>query len=237
MDSYASSIANGLWSRMQALDVVANNLANAATTGYKADHSFQMTLSEAESNGMAMPRFWTDSSQGTLKSTGTQTDLAINGTGYFTVSGGSGPLYTRNGAFQVAPTGELVTSEGYKLQASGGSAIRIDPNRPFVISPDGSVTQDGASAGQVAVVEFPTSSSLIKHGGSYYKPVNTGEQPKPSSALVVQGSLETSNVSPAESSVEMIGIMRQFESLQRALSLHSEMDKRTTESSSRTTAG
>jgi flagellar basal-body rod protein FlgF len=236
MDSYSNSIAQGLRSQMQSLDVVANNLANATTAGFKADHSFQLTLSDVQQGGLAKSQNWTDFSQGSLKPTGNASDLALDGPGLFAVTGKTGPLYTRNGNFSVSPAGEFVTPEGHKLQGSGGSTIKVDPARPFAIGIDGTVSQDGISAGQIAVVEFDGANALQKQGGSFYKATG-GQAPKPSSSRIVQGSLENSNVGAAESSVEMIGIMRQFESLQKALSLHTEMDKRTIESTSRTTSG
>lgn len=236
MDSYSNSIAQCLRAQMQSLDVVANNLANATTAGFKADHSFQMTMADIQQGGISSSQNWTDFTQGTLKPTGNASDLALGGPGLFAVTGKSGPLYTRNGNFTISPAGEFVTPDGYKLQGSGGGTIKVDPARPFAIGIDGTVTQDGVAAGQIAVVEFDAANALQKQGGSFYKAVD-GKAPKPSTSRVIQASLESSNVGAAESSVEMIGIMRQFESLQKALSLHTEMDKRTVESTSRTTAG
>jgi flagellar basal body rod protein FlgG len=221
---------------MQSLDVVANNLANATTAGFKADHSFQMAMSDVQQGGLSTSQNWTDFTQGSLKPTGSSSDLALGGPGLFVVTGKSGPLYTRNGNFSLSPGGEFLTPDGNKLQGAGGGTIKVDPARPFAIGVDGTVSQDGVAAGQIAVVEFDATNALQKQGGSYYR-ATAGQAPKPSTSRVIQASLESSNVGAAESSVEMIGIMRQFESLQKALTLHTEMDKRTVESTGRTTAG
>ncbi len=234
MDLYSISVAAGLRSRMQALDVLGNNVANAGTAGFKADRTFQAALSDAHNTNASVTRTWTDFSQGTIQSTGKDSDLALNGSGLFVVGTKSGPLYTRSGNFQVSPEGELVTAQGHKLLGEGGSPIKVAPGRPFEVNPDGTVEQDGSSAGKVSVVEFPANATLEKQGSSYYKPADGQPPPKPSQARIIQRSVENSNVSAAESSVEMITIMRQFESLQKALTLHGEMDKRTVEDGART---
>ena len=233
MDSFTISVAGGLRSRMQALDIVANNIANATTAGFKADRTFQAALTDARSSNASVTRMWTDFTQGTIQSTGNSSDLALNGPGLFTVATKSGPLYTRGGSFLVSADGELITAQGHKLLAEGGAPVKINPGRPFEIGPDGTVVQDGATAGKVAVVEFAPSATLEKQGGSYYKPADGQPDPKPAQARIIQRSVENSNVSAAESSVEMISIMRQFEALQKALSLHGEMDKRTVEEGAR----
>ncbi len=222
---------------MQALDVVANNIANTGTLGFKADHTFQSALKNATNSTSHVTSAYTDFSQGTIQSTGKPSDLALGGPGLFIVEGKSGPLYTRNGNFQISPGGELITSEGYKLLGESGGPIKVSATRPFEIRPDGTVRQDGADAGKIAVVEFPANAGPLKQGGSYYRLAEGQPAPKPASAQVLQASLESSNVNAAEASVEMISIMRQFESLQKALSMQGEMDKRTLDGAGRNAGG
>src|SRR5580658_9567803 len=109
MDSLTAIAASGLRSRMESLDLLANNMANASTGGYKADREFYSlyTAGEAQDSGSAttMPvivKPWTDLSQGILTPTGNALDVALNGNGFFGVSGPNGTLYTRNGGFHLS---------------------------------------------------------------------------------------------------------------------------------------
>src|SRR5579862_5744675 len=134
MDQIGLTAASGLRSRMQALDMLANNLANSTTGGFKTDREFYGLFSadadssiEGETSPTKLPQIqkqWTDFSQGTLQPTGSPLDLALSGKGFFAVNGPSGPLYTRNGAFQLSQTGVLTTAEGYPLNAATGGTIQ-----------------------------------------------------------------------------------------------------------------
>src|SRR5690348_16225903 len=111
MDPLSAIAASGLRARMESLDLLADNVANAATGGYKADREFYTlyTAPEAEdSNTMPLiEKPWIDLSQGLVHETGNPLDLALSGKGFFAVDGPSGPLYTRNGSFQLAADGRL----------------------------------------------------------------------------------------------------------------------------------
>ena len=109
MDPLTATAASGLRARMESLDLLANNVANAATGGYKADREFYSLYADPEAadsgSASAMPLIekpWTDLSQGVLQNTGGPFDLALSGRGFFAVNGPSGPLYTRNGSFRLA---------------------------------------------------------------------------------------------------------------------------------------
>ena len=133
MDQIGVTAASGLRSRMQALDMLANNLANATTGGYKTDREFYGLFSastdpavEGEPSQTVLPviqKQWTDFSQGTLQPTGSPLDVGLSGKGFFSVAGPSGPLYTRNGGFQLSKSGVLTTSEGYPVNT--GRAYRL----------------------------------------------------------------------------------------------------------------
>ncbi len=222
---------------MQALDVVANNLANAATSGYKAQFEFHELLEGAKGREVPQARSqWTDLAQGTLVPTGKSTDLALSGAGFFVVEGKSGPLLTRNGSFRQLPTGELASSEGYKVRSSAGGSLSLRPGVPFLVRTDGVVMQDGIEAGRIEVAEVAEVNRLEKMGNTLFNPKNAGEL-KPSDAEVVQGSVEGSNVSVVDASIRMISVMRQFESLQKALTLNAEMNRKTLEEVARVNAG
>jgi flagellar basal-body rod protein FlgF len=234
MDALTSAAAGGLRARMEALELLANNLANASTNGYKSDReSYGIYLApEAEAGSFAstmpvMEREWTDFSQGSLRATGNPLDFAIDGQGFFAIDGPSGVLYTRNGAFQVTPAGQLATAEGYVVRGSGGKPIMLDPAQPVDVLPDGTVRQGGQTAGRMEIVEFPSTTALSKRQGTYFRA--SGAAPSPSQATVGQGKLEGSNVPGPESAVRLIGVMRQFEMLQKAISLGGEMNRRALE--------
>lgn len=153
--------ASGLRARMESLELLANNVANASTGGYKADREFYSlyTAEEAQDSDplTTMPvieRPWTDLSQGLLEVTGNPLDLALSGTGFFTVEGPQGNLYTRNGNFRLSAGGRLVTKEGYPVRASNGVALTLDGSRSIAIAADGTVSQDGQTIGKAADLRF-----------------------------------------------------------------------------------
>lgn len=235
MDSGLYAACTALVSRTQALDTVANNLANASTAGFRAERNvFSSVLATADSAevsplNQAMNNFGIlsgttlDQSQGALQKTGNELDLGIEGPGYFVVQTADGPLYTRNGAFQVSSKGQLVTSAGNAVMGEKG-VITVLPG-PVSISADGTISSNGAVSGKLRVVDFPSGTQLQSVGNSYYSaPAGTAT---PSTASNVrQGMLESSNVNPISSMVELVTIQRSAEMMQRALSMfNSEIDK------------
>jgi flagellar basal-body rod protein FlgF len=232
MDQSAVAAASGLHSRIEALDMLANNLANSSTTGFKLDREFYSlftseddTSSEGPSQLPFVKSQWTDFTQGTLTPTGNPLDLALTGPGFFVANGPSGPLYTRNGSFKISADGTLTTADGYALQGVNG-VIQSQSNGPIDIAPDGGVTQDGQSIGQLQIVNFKDTRALSKQSGTYF--VNSqpnAAQPEPSTATISQGQLEGSNVVAAESAVRLVGVMRQFEMLQKAVMTTTDMNK------------
>jgi flagellar basal-body rod protein FlgF len=135
MDPISAAVASGMRARLDSLDMLANNIANTSTAGYKVDREFYSLYRDAEAeDGMLSPvieKPWTDFSQGTLQVTGRPLDLALNGKGFFAVNSPSGTLYTRNGSFQVAPSGDVVTAEGYSVRLEGGAVLRSTSNAPM----------------------------------------------------------------------------------------------------------
>jgi flagellar basal-body rod protein FlgF len=233
MDPLTSMAASGLRSNLESMDLIANNLANVQTTGFKNDSEFYSLYSAVEAEGpdasdpAQMPvveRNWTDYSQGDLHQTGIPTDLAISGAGFFTVAGPSGRLYTRNGTFRFTSDGRLVTSEGYPLQGFDGKPIQLDPTRTLEVTPDGTLLQDGALAGRIQPVTFATLSDLSKQGASLLQFNGPDDAVNPATGLVLQGRLESSNVEVAGSAVRMITVMRQFEMLQKSILIGVDMN-------------
>jgi flagellar basal-body rod protein FlgF len=239
MDSGYYAASTALASRTQALDTIANNLANASTPGYRAEKNvFSSVLAASESasgtplskainNFGILSGTTLDLSQGSLLKTGNPLDLAIQGPSFFAIQTASGPKYTRNGSFQVSVKGLLVTTSGDPVLGAKGPI----PMLPGAVSigPDGTISSDGAVAGKLSLVDFPAGTQLQSEGGTYYSaPANTA---KPATdSTVEQGSLENSNVNPIFSMVELITAQRSAETMQRALmTFNTDMDKTATQ--------
>ena len=219
---------------MESLSLLANNLANATTSGYKSDSEFYglYTSPNADSpNGAStlpsIDRQWTDFSQGTMQPTGNPLDVAIAGPGFLTVAGPGGDLYTRNGNLHASPNGDLATSDGFAVKGVGGGAIHLTSAAAVDIASDGTVRQEGHTIGQLAVVNFKSTDSLKKMSGTCFQNTDSKNPPVPASdAQVLQGKLEASNVAVPEAAMRLVGVMRQFEMLQKAVSLGVEMDSK-----------
>jgi flagellar basal body rod protein FlgG len=225
---------------MEALDILSNNLANSNTGGFKMDREFYSLYQGEQTqagNGQqpttlpVIQKGWTDFQQGTITPTGNSLDLALSGKGFFAVDGASGPLYTRNGAFKLSPAGVLTTVDGYPVRGiapAGQPAKKIQAvsQSPITISSDGTVQQDGQNLGQLQLVDFADTGVLNKVGNSYYRVADPKNIGKPATeATVDQGKIESSNVAPAESAVRLVDLMRQYEMLQKAVTIAADMNK------------
>ncbi|HWD98998.1 MAG TPA: flagellar hook basal-body protein [Bryobacteraceae bacterium] len=233
MDGISISAASGMQARMQSLEMLANNLANAETGGFKADREFYSLFTSADATAdpqtgdlTTLPVIetqWTDLAQGELKVTGNPLDLAIEGDGLFAVQTARGVRYTRNGSFRVSSAGVLVAADGSPIRARGGSQIAVESNRPIEVLEDGTVQQGGQSAGQIETASFAPG-MLVRDGSNYFSAAE-GAKPKSASGSVLQGKLEGSNVTPASSAVRLVSIMRQFEMLQKAMSIGNDLNR------------
>jgi flagellar basal-body rod protein FlgF len=208
----------------RAMDVIANNLANVSTPGFKREaakfEEFITKMRPAEGEKGPQPVSFVkdagilrDSSQGNLEQTGARYDLAIAGKGYFQVQTPQGPRYTRDGHFSLDANGNMVTSEGYQVQGDGG-AITITPNDGEVsISPDGTISSVvngvGNQLGKVKVVDFADTSAMTKVGSNLYTTSQTATAPDV--VNIRQGALESSNVQPVIEISHMIEVMRAYE--------------------------
>jgi len=234
MDSLSTSAAAGMKARMQSLEMLANNIANQATAGFKIDREFYGTYQsdDAESaSGLAfstpsIENNWTDFSQGALMATAGPLNLGIGGKGFLTVSGVNEKLYTRNGNLRLSPSGGLETQNGYAVLDTSGAPIRLDPAQAVEINTVGEVRQNGATIANLALVDFADTKALKKQGGTYFRAPATAMARPATSATVHQGMLESSNASPSEAAVRLVSVMRQFEILQKAVQISSEMSKR-----------
>lgn len=247
MDNLSIAAVSGLRSRMVSLDLLANNLANSATGGYKNDREYYGVYASDDaqssvdaSSRTTLPvveRQWIDFSPGVLQATGNPLDVALPGRGFFVVKGPSGPLYTRNGSLQVLGSGELGSGDGYPLTTAGGGSIRIGPAKAVTITADGSVQQDGQTVGQLAVVDFKSTEPLKKVGSTNFENTDVKNLPEPmADPHLQQGKLEGSNVPVADAAMHLVGVMRQFEMLQKAIGISSEMDSKSIQEVARVNA-
>ena len=232
---YAASAA--LVARTQELDAIANNLANASTAGYRAEHNvFKTVLADTSASGSAldqavnnfsvMGQTVLDLSQGALQKTGNDLDVGIQGSAFFAVQTKGGTMYTRNGSFQLSSSGQLTTPAGDPVMGGGGP-ITIPPG-PVSISADGTISSNGAIAGKLKLVQFPKGTNLAAEGNNYYSAPEKSEAAATDST-VQQGMLESSNVNPITAMVELISAQREAEMMQRSLSLYNtDMDKTAT---------
>jgi len=238
MDSGFYAACTALMAQSQSLDVVANNLANSSTSGYRAQHSvFSSVLAKAAGRPMSTLNQATndygvlggshlDLSQGGLERTGNDMDFAIEGAGFFVVQNSSGRYYTRSGDFHVA-NGQLVTAQGDPVIGEGG-IIQI-VGAPLSVSADGTISVNGAVAGKLKVVDFKPGTPLESVGSTYYSAPKGSEVPA-TSAAIRQGSIESSNVNPVANAVELITVQRYADLMQRALSMFdSQFNKTATE--------
>lgn len=235
MDTLTVAAASGMRSRMESLDLLANNISNASTSGFKADGEFYSLYSSAEASedtsGLpTLDKRWTDFSQGTLAQTGNPLDVAIAGSGFFVATAPGGRLYTRNGSFRLSTSGVLQTQEGYPVIGSDGNPIQLDASQAVDIDPEGAIHQGGEEVARLSVMECPDLDALSKRGNTYYSLDPSGLPARPSApAGIHQGALENANEQPAQAAVRLVGVLRQFEMLQRAMSLGSSMNKQAIE--------
>ena len=240
MDSGFYAACTALMARTQALDMVANNLANVSTPGFRAEHDIFRSLltgsslypmsglNQAVNNYSVLGNTQLDFAQGNLQKTGNDLDAAIQGSGFFVVkTAAGGQVYTRNGNFHISPQGKLVTAQGDLVMGATGPIDIV--GGPVNISPDGTISVNGALAGQLKVVDFPPGTALESVGATYYSAPLKSEIPA-KDASIQQGSLEASNVNPVSAAVELITVQRYAELMQRALSMfHTDMNQTATQ--------
>ncbi len=218
------------------MDVVANNIANASTPGFKAE---MMLMSEVElpaERGVDLSYvqdFATarDFSPGSVRATGNPLDLAVQGDGFFAVQTPDGVRYTRVGRFQLDANGTLVTSQGYPVLAGGGP-VTLDPDDgPVNVAEDGSISTDLAFGGQQQVVagkldlvDFADRGQLAPAENNLFDAKD--QQPTAATGKIAQGMLEDSNVRPIIEMTSLIEVTRNYQAMQRFLDSEHERQRR-----------
>jgi flagellar basal-body rod protein FlgF len=226
------------------LDVVANNMANLNTTGFKGDGTvFEEFIGPtARANGVSPAdsrvsfvrdrASWIDLSQGPIERTGNSLDVAIDGRGFLAVQTPRGERYTRNGAMQVNANGELVTSEGFQVLGDSGPITLQPKDRDISISLDGTISvREGNAAktesrrGKLRLVGFDRPGQMQKDGGGTFSaPATVTAQPDTTSRIV-QGSIEKSNVRAVLEMTRMIEVTRSYTQVATMLQQQADMQR------------
>jgi len=236
---------SGMLAESLRTDVIANNLANADTVGYKKDvavsKDFRSLLIRRINDGQDQPvigslgtgamvdEVATNHTTGSMRPTGNNLDLAIEGSGFFAIQTPNGVRYTRNGSFTLSAQGDLVTHDGNRVLGTGGP-INLANAKQLSVADDGRImiredVQGGAAdteAGTLQIVSFADERQLVKEGSTLFK-ANPGAQQAPATVLVRSGSLEQSNVNVVTEMVNMISGYRAYEFNSKAVQAHDEL--------------
>jgi flagellar basal-body rod protein FlgG len=228
------------------MSTIANNLANVNTTAYKKDsmafhdvftrfaHDYVVTTKTylrgqdmfPEPKIMAKTRLAeqaVDFTQGSLKKTGNQLDMALSGEGFFRVETPEGELFTRAGAFLVDATGTVVTQQGNTVLVDGGPLV-LPPGAKLSVDDGGNISVNGEPAGQFDLVTFEDLGELERVGGNYYMASDDAVEMAPEDLVVQQGYLEQGNVEVVTEMVEMLETQRAFEMYGKMLSTTDRLD-------------
>lgn len=214
---------SGLLNEMR---VVANNIANAATTGYRQEglifSEFVKAIPEGSSLSMSRGNVRNTSfEQGTLTKTNGTFDFAIEGEGFFLIQTPEGERLTRAGSFSPNGAGDLVTPDGHPVLDAGGAPVFVPTGEgPFEVAGDGTISVGGQPVGQLGLFR-PTDPLQLKREGGVRFSSGAGVEPA-DGGRIVQGFTETSNVDPILQIARMIEIQRAYEAGQSFLSAEDE---------------
>jgi flagellar basal-body rod protein FlgF len=207
------------------MDVVANNLANINTTGFKGEQLlFQQYLMpvarDRDFNYPDQPLHYVedwatihDMSNGAITLTGNPLDVALNGEGFLTVSTPAGDRYTRAGSLQINNAGTLVDIEGNPVMTDGGPVQFDDTDTDITISPTGVISTNNGVKGRLAIVEFDSPEMLTREGNNLFAAMPGAQERAATRTKVTQGAIERSNVSGVAEMTEMIRVSRAYESV------------------------
>ncbi len=200
---------------LREMQTVANNIANSATTGYRAEgiifSEHVSRTQNAPSLSMATANIGqTSLITGTLTQTGSALDVAIQGDGFFLIETPNGERLSRAGSFSLSAEGDLVTNDGYRVLDTGGAPIFIPPDAADIgISADGTISAGKRLLGQLGVVFPDNRDDLIREGGVMFRVEGTFDTV--ATPQLLQGFLEGSNVNPISEMTRMIEVQRAYE--------------------------
>jgi flagellar basal-body rod protein FlgF len=209
------------------LDIIANNIANTDTVGFKVEalavsedpQAPAFTLGGPAPVKFVMPNgVVRNFGQGALRKTDSPFDVAIDGQGFFQVQTPQGMRYTRDGRFRMDDTGRLVTSGGAPVLDDGGGEISLSPEKgKLTISPDGTLSQGTERIGKLGVYTFQNLSTLEKVGDNLLQNTSNQQATPAAAAHLRQGMLESSNVNPILEITRMIEVSRAYEQMAKMM--------------------
>lgn len=238
---------SGAMAQERNLEIIANNLANVHTNGYKEDRvSFKVMEAEPEKHTHAplppenfkvepdtfpligneikyvgIGGFFTDHGQGPLKLTSNPLDFAIEGKAYFETMTEAGKQYTKNSSFTLGPNGILQTHNGHPVQGQKGAVFLS--NSDFKVNEEGEIYQNGNLVDRLKIVSFKNEGLLQKTAGTSF--IHNGSDDNfstPVKTRILQGYVEGSNVNPLQNLTKMIMTQRSYEAYQKAMKAHDE---------------
>jgi len=219
---------SGMKAHSDALEITANNLANINTVGFKADKAFNTMLRDSirasgrpsemgiTINSAIRTDRTVDYSDGQMLSTGRNLDVAIRGDGFLAIETSRGERYTRNGNMHLDAASTLRTADGNAVLGASGRPITLGPGEIY-IADNGGVYLNGREVDRLRIVEFQDYSQLEKEGEILFI-YNGDEEPALKTNMVVRsGYLEQANINAVRSMIDMISLLRHFESIQRSI--------------------
>jgi flagellar basal-body rod protein FlgF len=218
------------------MDIVANNIANADTNGFKVESLMTKEVPGPPAFTLEGPRpikfvgadgVARDFGQGSLRRTDAPLDVAIDGQGFFKVNTKAGERYTRDGHLRLDDTGKLTTQAGDPLADDGGGEIVIDPQKggEIKVAADGTVSQGTERVAKIGVYQFTSLGALEKKGDNLYQN-SSNQQPTPATAAKLrQGMLEGSNVNPILEITRMIEVSRAYEQTTQMMSSEADLSR------------
>jgi len=217
------------------LDVVANNLANVNTNGFKGEHmtfeEYLMPVARADGFPRGDRRLsyvqdkasWRDFSHGAVEVTSNPLDVAIKGDAFFVVQTPAGERYTRDGSFQIDSQGRLVTSDGQPVMSNAGPITFAEDETDISIGKDGTISTNLGDRGHLRLVAFDDPHLLRAEGDSRFSSATPGTDVPLGSVGVVQGAIEKSNVQPVVETTRLIEITRAYQTLASMMQSSSEL--------------
>lgn len=230
----------GMLNEQRRVDILANNMANATTTGYKKEGSTSEAFKDVLAYkikdtsepmdkrigymnlGVKIGETYTDYSQGPIHETGNTFDMAISGCGFFPVeftnkAGETSTKYTRDGNFTLNVKGEVVNKNGDFLLDEGGNHIVLDPLADFRVDRMGYVYQNDVVQTKISLVDFDDYRYLEKYGENYVTALEGVNQTQPPLSQIISGYLEDSNVQVVQEMVDLINFTRAYETNQKMI--------------------